>query len=231
MWANLGVRGIRFFENLWRQNTQLPEDVRLRWELPALKRICLYNPPTPGPSGNGSPPEKALLRESTQGIEKVQLSLLTRAPPSSTLAIRSSILAGASSLKSLHLGFVGSIWLLQGILAELPELKKVSLQGRDVSYDSLVALGQRIRSHPQLRKLELVSISHIDRGEAGSNKHWDGLMRHWRETQDLARLESLFIPWARDDRPESRNGYYKTHSGTLDWLKGGPGNALIFKSF
>ncbi|QKX59355.1 uncharacterized protein TRUGW13939_06489 [Talaromyces rugulosus] len=30
MLAHLAVRGIRFFESLWRQNTELPEDIRLR---------------------------------------------------------------------------------------------------------------------------------------------------------------------------------------------------------
>lgn len=189
MWAHLAVRGIRFFESLWRINTDRSDDVRLRWELPKLECIGLIEPPYPVLDDHGSQTETMLLKKSIEGTKELQMALaltqgLTTPDPAGT--IRSSILAGASSLQCLRLTcfYLGwdslelpytAIGLLNDVLLDLTELKVLSLWTRMVFYDELVVLGSRIRSHPRLRRLILWGIN-IAKDEGDLNKHIDSLM-------------------------------------------------------
>jgi hypothetical protein len=185
-----------------------------------------------------------LLKDSIEDTKELQMALaLTQGltTPDPAGAIRSSILAGASSLQCLRLTCFYSGWdslelpytaigLLNDVLLDLTELKVLSLWTRMVFYDELVVLGSRIRSHPRLRRLILWGIN-TTQDEGDLNKHMDSLMCHWRETQDLARLEGLEIGMMADSRdlPAQPRGYYTFNSGTMEWLQGGPGDALDYR--
>lgn len=233
LWRHLAFRGMEFFESLWCQKTDEPppKDMRLRWGLPKLKGLSISRFPRSDLGWPNPPQEMIVLSEPIQGIE--DLNLIVKLDFDCSPAIKSLLLSGSSSLVSLSILFNTYTYCRMGpeleylcdIILSLKKLKELRFESRYAYYRDLVALGQCIHSHSQLRLLSLIKFDIVSQDENSlSVECWNNIMLHWRETQDLFRLEKFSIEGVRDSLSREDRFHpfsYASNSNTLEWLKGG----------